>query len=661
MSNQTPRIEARRTRYAQFAPCALFAALAASASLERDVAFINEYAPPQDRPPSAQFVTNNCILAAEARAGAPEKYPDDIYLDYVLPYSVIREGCDDWRGDFRRRFLPLVENATNAYDAAVTLDRTIWDMVGVHYDTRRDKARQSPAHSMRIGMASCTGISIILIDACRAVGIPARLVGCNWTTIPGNHSWVEVWSDGRWRVLASGEKEREDDIWFLDYAAEADATRLETRIYASRWSPSPDGTLFWQTWDRPGRISDVPADDVTARYVTKTSFAVVASPQTLAIPEWKAAADALVAKHAAEARSYVVNASPTNSLEALKATHPRYVAFLMRPGEFDFESIARLKRMMRQIDDDPFDDALWGIVTGPDAATAMRIASSSQPRLVSSVLATTGVEANVATGRVAVISDAYPKGEWWQKDSSGAISRHSETGSTAHVFASLWEKIDPEFLLTGSHATERNLEMPFSLGNVVVANGGFAVTPEVKWEGARSPLAAPRREKAWLAAGNCQIANHIDGKDMVMTALSFGKVNQFVGYIVPTWFGFAGWQTWRYCGSLGYPLAAAHYAAGQWLLKKLSDEDWKDETEKAGLLWDRDGTVFYGDPMQRIYIPSAAQTPPLDFGETPEVVIFPYSSAKRRFDPSKLPPNLKIFEADDFAIIEREAQSATRK
>lgn len=240
---------------------------ATDAEIARDVDFLVRSAPPQYGEVPADFVTNNCILAEAARATAPEKYPDEIFLDYVLPYSVIREERDDWRAEFRERFAPLVVRSTNAYEAAVTLDRTIWDMINVHYSTGRDKARQSPRHSMRIHMASCTGISIILIDACRALGIPARLVGCCWTTIPGNHSWVEIWSQGRWHVLASGEKEREDDIWFLDYAEKADASRIDRRIYASRWSPSPEGTLFWQTWEFPQKVSDVPADDVTADYL----------------------------------------------------------------------------------------------------------------------------------------------------------------------------------------------------------------------------------------------------------------------------------------------------------------------------------------------------------------------------------------------------------
>ena len=644
-------------------PASLAAALAAAAlscsctasslpacdALARDVAFITRFAPPQDLPLPGEYVTNNCILAQSARATAPEKYPDDIYLDYVLPYSVIREERDDWRGEFRERFLPVVRGCSDAYEAAVRLDRTIWDMIGVHYNTRRDKARQSPRHSMRIGMASCTGISIILIDACRAVGIPARLVGCCWTTIPGNHSWVEVWSGGRWRVLASGEKEREDDIWFLPLAALADATRLDSRVYASRWSPSPDGTRFWTTWDHPRRVSDVPADDVTARYAEKPRLAIVASPETLALAEWRAAADALAAKHAAEAVTETIAAVPTNSVDRLRAFRPRYAAFLMRTDEFNHETLVALKRMMRSIDDDPFYDAVWGIVTGPDAATALRIASSSSPRVVRSALATTGVSESVATGEVAVVSDAFPKGCWWRKDATGAVARHSETGSVVHVFADAWRTIDPELVVTSSHATERNLEMPFSLGNIIAKDGAFAATPQVKWSGAAAPLAEPRAEKVWIAPGNCLIANHVDSNDMLMTALSFGRVNQFVGYTVPTWFGFAGWTAWRYFGSLGYSLSSAHYAACQWLELKLLQSDFADEREKKGLLWDRDATVFYGDPMQRVYTASA-ETPSTKTADAPpHLVIFPSVADERRFKDA--PSGWRIFEADDFALI----------
>ena len=572
------------------------------ASLERDVAFLVKHAPEQDLPLPGEFVTNNCILAAQARASAIERYPDEIYLDYVLPYSVIREERDDWRQEFKERFAPAIANCTNAYDAAVALDRTIWDVINVHYSVNRDKARQSPRHSMRIGLASCTGISIILIDACRALGIPARLVGCCWTTIPGNHSWVEVWSNGAWHVVASGEKEREDDIWFLEYAAMADASRADRRIYASRYSPGD--AFFWQTWEAPSCVSDVPADDVTAKYRSRPIYAIVISDDAARSPDWKEVANALKAKHRDEAWSAIIEVSATNALQSLRAVRPDYAAFVMMPDEVDANAFHAMKHIMRSLDDDPYDDALFGIVTGPDAATAQRIATSREPAEVRTILATTGVAADIVPGAVAVLSDAYPEGEYWKKDGAGAIEHNSSTGSLAGVFADAWNGMDPDMLLTSSHATERNLEMPFSRGAIVSRFGRFHATswPMSKTEEDAVALREASREKVWLAAGNCLIANHNAPDDMVMTALSFGKVNQFVGYYKPTWFGFIGWNTWRYFSSGDYSLVESYFKANEDLVRKLSTGDWKDDREKAGLEWDLDATIFYGDPMLNVQL-----------------------------------------------------------
>ncbi len=621
---------------------AVFAALLrfpAFAGPESDAEFLLKYAPERDLPLPEEYVTENCRLAAAARETAIEKYPDEIYREYVLPYSVIREERDDWRREFRDRFLPLISGCTNAYEAAVLLDRRIWDEIGVHYNVKRDKARQSPRHSMRIGMASCTGISIILIDVCRALGIPARLVGCCWTTIPGNHSWVEVWSEGAWHVVASGEKEREDNIWFLEYAALADASRPDRRIYASRWSPGE--TRFWQTWDRPGCVSDVPADDVTAKYRTRPVYAIVISPEAAADKEWKAVAGALKEKHSADAWCAVFETPLGDAAESLRAVKPRYAAFVMKPDEVREAAYLSIKSMMRSLDDDPFDDAVYGIVTGPDAATAMRIASSSEPQTLERMLATTGVGEDVVQGPVAVISDAFPKGEYWEKDSSGAVTRNSTTGVTSRVFADAWARLDPDVLLTSSHATERNLEMPFSRGAVVVKDGRFVAVTWPFGTGEDAPLAAPQREKAWLAAGNCLIANHNAPDDMVMTALSFGKVNQFAGYFKPTWFGFVGWTSWRYFGSRGYSLAESYYAANQLLLRKLAAGDWKDEKEKAGLEWDRDATIFYGDPMLNVRFPG--RKPSVKDADTE----FPAIST----DPDiAVPEGCDAFRADDFIL-----------
>ena len=89
----------------------------------------------------------------------------------------------------------MVKDMQSAYDAVVFLNQKIFDELGVIYSTKRPKADQSPYESINAGMASCTGLSILLIDVCRSVGIPARFVGTpSWynnsaTTLGSNLGW----------------------------------------------------------------------------------------------------------------------------------------------------------------------------------------------------------------------------------------------------------------------------------------------------------------------------------------------------------------------------------------------------------------------------------------------------------------------------------------
>lgn len=241
--------------------------------LATSFAFLKANMPAQDVGiVSDEYLRENAELAEEARESAPwrDQLTDEIFREYVLPYSSIGEDADAWRPVFRAKFYPLVKNAKTPTEAAEILHANVWKTLGVRYDTRRDKADQSPFHSMRIGMASCTGLAILEIDAFRACGIPARLTGCNWTTIPGNHSWVEFYDRGDWHFFGDPEGDGPapiDRSWFTDYAAYADATRPRTRIYATRWSANAAGTKFWTTWNASDRPSEINADDVTESYV----------------------------------------------------------------------------------------------------------------------------------------------------------------------------------------------------------------------------------------------------------------------------------------------------------------------------------------------------------------------------------------------------------
>ncbi len=228
-------------------------------------AFLTAYMPERDlKSLSAQFLSEQTDFAFKAREEAAwgKEVPDSLFYNYVLPYANIHERRDSWRKNFYEKFLPLVKNVKSPGEAAVILNNKIWDIIGVRYSTKRPKADQSPYESMEAGLASCTGLSILLVDACRAVGIPARFVGVPlWYDNSGNHSWVEIWDNG-WHFIGAGERGPLDETWFKERAARANNSDWKYRIYAVSYKKT--GISFPDLFDP--NVDYLWAVNVTGRY-----------------------------------------------------------------------------------------------------------------------------------------------------------------------------------------------------------------------------------------------------------------------------------------------------------------------------------------------------------------------------------------------------------
>ena len=222
------------------------------------------------------LLSENVEYAQKAR----EKYawakalPEEVYLQDVLPYHVVDEVRDSWRKELYEMFSPAVDTCKTMYDAICAVNANIPQLTGVHYNTKREKTNQSPRESMRQGMASCTGLSILLVDAYRAVGIPARFAGtASWHDNRGNHSWTEVWLDGEWRVTEYYFPSQLDHLWFMADASKATPENRTYAIYATRFGKSADDwfPMVWADEDEDGPIEDLPkwvgAENVTQHYV----------------------------------------------------------------------------------------------------------------------------------------------------------------------------------------------------------------------------------------------------------------------------------------------------------------------------------------------------------------------------------------------------------
>lgn len=220
---------------------------------------------------SKEFLLDNVNTAYDAFEKAPwrDDVPHEVFLNNILPHVSINERRDPWRKDFYKRFQPMVAELSKPGEVAAALNNKIFPELKVKYSTKRRRADQGPFESIDSGLASCTGLSILLIDACRSVGVPARFVGTPlWADRSGNHSWVEVWDDG-WHFTGAAEPNGNDldKAWFTGRASTAKRDEPKHAIYAVSYRKTP--TLFPLVWDRS--IDYVHAVNVTDRYANKAT------------------------------------------------------------------------------------------------------------------------------------------------------------------------------------------------------------------------------------------------------------------------------------------------------------------------------------------------------------------------------------------------------
>jgi hypothetical protein len=160
--------------------------------------------------------------------------PENIFLNYLLPYRNSQEPIQNWRPFFYQKLHPVVKDLTSGQEVAYAVNRWIADRVKYKYTQRED---QGPFETLKGGYGRCEELVIIYNDALRSVGIPARKVWTPyWPTQNDNHAWTEVWVDGKWWYTGAAEPTKDlNKAWF-------DKTVKKTALVFSKPYGEPDTT-----------------------------------------------------------------------------------------------------------------------------------------------------------------------------------------------------------------------------------------------------------------------------------------------------------------------------------------------------------------------------------------------------------------------------------
>lgn len=382
-------------------------------------------------------------------------------------------------------------------------------------------------------------------------------------------------------------------------------------------------------------------------------YVVIAGKGITEDAAWKQVADALKNKHQAALVTYKENIDEV--MPWLKKFRPRYVTVVEKPENLNRDYVIHLNRISRDVDDDAYADFLWGIITGYDADAAMKMVNNStEPLVMKDAVATiTEMHSGKWFDRYAWIDD-HKEGLWGEKRSKNdsIITHHQPTvmqkltiidragnqktievpgassEETMGIFYDIYEKYNPDLVVTAAHATEFNLEMPFSRGNIKPKNGILYMD----FDNNPQDLKESGKRKVYLPIGNCLIANVKNSKEtMAIAWMNSGNAATMVGYVVPTWYGRNGWGGLKYLLTTPgrYSVAEAFYLNQQDMMYQLCEMSPKLPTftypydamtgdydkiqmladslgiikpnvDHLGFWHDRDVLAYYGDPKWNV-------------------------------------------------------------
>ena len=324
---------------------------------------------------------------------------------------------------------------------------------------------------------------------------------------------------------------------------------------------------------------------------SESSYAVVVKKSTAEDALWGKVVAALKQKHQASIITY--DDSVDESLGELKRQFPRYTCFVAKPEDAKRLFVAQVHRLTRKLDDDPYTDTFWGVLTGYDSKNALAIASHRQPLVIKKVASGT----EFATEMVVEGQwyDELVKNKHVKKTRVGKAKELQGPDDTTKPLVDLLNSYQSDLMITSGHATEHNWQIGFRFrsGQFRCADGRLYGLDTQK---VKHPIDSPN-PKVYMPIGNC-LMGHVNDRDaMALAWMNSAGVKQMIGYTIPTGYGYGGWGCLDYFVEQPgrYTFTEAFLANHHALVQRMIDPATDARTQQR-LRGDLDVVAFYGDP-----------------------------------------------------------------
>jgi hypothetical protein len=365
---------------------------------------------------------------------------------------------------------------------------------------------------------------------------------------------------------------------------------------------------------------------ISASELQSYSYAVVISQAAYGETGWKAVADSLVKKHSRNgtAKLFIWSKSVSDIKSDLSAFMPNYIGYIARPAtECNADFVVTVSRFSRNLDSDPYGDAVWGIITGYEAGDALRAISQSL-EVKTVLVASNNLSYEPPLQRfyqgIGMTCDSYTKTDYLFPNKSGKVYTENkrpeaeqdriklvckylnaqDINITVQGQGSIQGPVD--CIITGGHGNVNVWQCHYpevgTEGYMNSSNGSLFGSPN---SGTTIPINATTPKIYWCAT-NCLMGNPNNKNNIVYAAFHSGQAVQMFGFVNEASAGddFMAWgvydRTTKFAGK--YTLAESFFLSNNNAQFELQHPGGEFISSQVKLFMD--STVFYGDPAADI-------------------------------------------------------------
>jgi len=324
-------------------------------------------------------------------------------------------------------------------------------------------------------------------------------------------------------------------------------------------------------------------------------YAVVVKEETYLDPEWAEVVDSLVEKYSAAV--FIYPSTIYDVQEAVGAYAPDYMAFVTEWNDATASFVSNAWIFGRALDDDPYGDAIWGIITGYYVSDALRLATGPEGFDVKTVLGGTS-SCDLTHYPQGISTNEATYGLYYTKalnDPNAVMHTDGPTDRTEWLVNCLNADSIDIFITSGHgahyqwqmHYPDAGLEGYFrSYGSLGVQALGLTHASEVLPINSTNP-------KIFFGLGNCQIGKIVNFNSMALGWLHTAGAYFYTGYVINE-----GSVSQQHGGTKAYFERQAHYTWPQayYLANQALYYDKYNATPGASGAPDLNGSVLYGDP-----------------------------------------------------------------